>query len=140
MSILITIFHSVVVVVAAATPVVFVVVWIFEELGSRYPWHWSILTLIISKNVFNVETKIYFCNFCMRCENGKYWRIWAKKRHFGLFAENCTFVSLSHNLLQWFPTRVPRYTRVTWASARGAANNYNSLIFIPYKPDRGATR
>ena len=34
---------------------------------------------------------------------------------------------------QWFPTGVPRHTRVPWAGARGATNNYNSVIFIPNK-------
>ena len=40
------------------------------------------------------------------------------------------------SLGQWFPTN----TRVPWAGARGAANSSNSLIFIPIKPARGATK
>ena len=34
-----------------------------------------------------------------------------------------------HSPTQWFSTGVPRDTRVPWDSARGAANNCNSLIF-----------
>ena len=39
---------------------------------------------------------------------------------------------------QWFPTGVPRHTRVPWNGAWGAANCYNSSIFITTKPARGA--
>ena len=42
-----------------------------------------------------------------------------------------------HNLNtidQWFPTGVP------WGCARGAANLYNSLIFIPIWPSKGAAK
>ena len=35
-----------------------------------------------------------------------------------------------YDVHQWFPTMVLRHTRVQWAGARGAANSYNSLIFI----------
>ena len=43
-----------------------------------------------------------------------------------------------HCILQWYPTGVPRHTRVPWAGDRGVANRYNPLIFIPIKPPRGA--
>ena len=40
--------------------------------------------------------------------------------------------------MQWFPTGVPRHTRVPWTSDSGAANRYNSSIFIPIKQAEGA--
>ena len=43
-------------------------------------------------------------------------------------------------LVQWSPTGVPRHTRVPWTGDRGAANFYDSSIFIPKKPARGAAK
>ena len=40
----------------------------------------------------------------------------------------------------WFPTGMPRHTRVAQADARGAAHLYNSLIFIPIRPSTGAAK
>ncbi len=45
-------------------------------------------------------------------------------------------VTFLFTLRQWFPTGVPRHTRVPWTSARGDANFYLSLIFIPIKLTR----
>ena len=44
------------------------------------------------------------------------------------------------SLIQWFPTRVPWHTKVPWAGDKGAANRYNSSIFKPIKPARGAAK
>jgi len=46
----------------------------------------------------------------------------------------------NHHLDQWFPTGVLRHTWVPWTSARGAANCYFSLIFMPIKQVRGAAK
>ena len=44
------------------------------------------------------------------------------------------------DLSQWFSTGVPRHIRVPWDSARGAANDCNSLLFRPVLPSRGAAK
>ena len=41
---------------------------------------------------------------------------------------------------QGFPTKVPRYTRVPEAGARGVTNSYNYLIFIPTKAAGGEAK
>jgi len=44
------------------------------------------------------------------------------------------------SLDQWFPTGLPRHTKVPWTSASGAINCYFSLILIPIKLARGASK
>ena len=41
---------------------------------------------------------------------------------------------------QCFPTGVRRHIRVQWAGTRGAANKFNSFIFIPSWPFRAAAK
>ena len=44
----------------------------------------------------------------------------------------------SHSLIQWFSKRVPRFTRLPWASERNATNR--TILRKTIKPGRGAAK